>query len=567
MTDEFDPYYVWLGIPPSEQPPNHYRLLGVQRFESHREAIENAADRQMTFLQTFKNSARSELSQRLLNEVSSARVCLTNPAKRAAYDAALRAKLAPPTAPAPPAVPVPASVPVSAAVPMAPPGTGRPAFPHPDGAPLPGPSFLGDAERSDRGSVSRGAPARVALSPRMLALGGTVGVVVGLVAAMLTIEREPIASRSPTPIAAPSPSPEATAGGKPAPVPPLAPAAPLPAAEARPVFTSSPVPNSAATASVPAAPATPAGENVAPTAPLDAPEPRTAAMEPPSAPASPAPAVSASPAVEVPAPSSPPVPPPARPRAREVFRNGIGQEFVWCPAGEFSMGSPAREEGHHDEREARHRVKLTKGFWLAKYETTQAEYEQIMGKNPSWFSPSGEGRAAVAELDAKRLPVEQVRWSDALEFCEKLSQREGQAYRLPSEAEWEYACRAGTTTPFSFGKSSNGREANDHGENPYGATEKGPNLQRTAPVGSYPANPWGFHDMHGNVAEWCLDGYATYPESANVVDPLGAPKGQYRMNRGGSWTDGAGAARSASRRRDFPHRPSNYRGFRVALSP
>ena len=241
---------------------------------------------------------------------------------------------------------------------------------------------------------------------------------------------------------------------------------------------------------------------------------------------------------------------------REKFTNSIGMEFASIPAGKFLMGSPATEQ-ERDPDETRHEVTLTHAFRLGVYEVTQAQYEQVMGENPS-FSKGA------------RLPVEQVSYLDALIFCRKLSdlpaeKAAGRKYRLPTEAEWEYCCRAGTSTPFHFGNELNGTQANCFGEFPYGTTQKGPSLGKTSPVGSYPPNAWGLHDMHGNVWEWCADRYGDYPKGP-ITDPRGPEVGSDCVLRGGSWIYVAALCRSAYRSRFDPSPRDYWSGFRLALS-
>src|SRR5262249_36572146 len=159
---------------------------------------------------------------------------------------------------------------------------------------------------------------------------------------------------------------------------------------------------------------------------------------------------------------------------------------------------------HADEGPCR-KVVLGRAFYLGKYPVTQEQYERVMSRNPSWFASTGRGRDQVKEFaDTGNFPVENVTWEEAVEFCRRLSdlpaeRRAGRVYELPSEAEWEYACRAGTTTPFHFGTELNGRRANCDGNHPYGTATRGPYLGRTCPVGCYTANAWGLYDMHGNV--------------------------------------------------------------------
>ena len=247
---------------------------------------------------------------------------------------------------------------------------------------------------------------------------------------------------------------------------------------------------------------------------------------------------------------------------------GVKLEFVLIPAGEFMMGSP-KSEGISDER-PQHRVRISKPFYMGIYEVTQAEYQKVMRKNPSWFSSTGRGKERVSGVDTSRFPVERVSWNDAVEFCRKLSvlpaeKAAGRSYRLPTEAEWEYACRAGTTTPFHFGDSLNGKEANCDGTNPYGTGTKGSYLQRTTTVGCYRPNAFGLYDMHGNVGEWCQDRYSKeYYANSPLADPRGFAAGFARVLRGGSWSGSAFVCRSASRYRNSPDDPRYFIGFRVA---
>ncbi|TAG86585.1 MAG: hypothetical protein EAZ18_25495, partial [Oscillatoriales cyanobacterium] len=173
--------------------------------------------------------------------------------------------------------------------------------------------------------------------------------------------------------------------------------------------------------------------------------------------------------------------------------DGITIDMIAIPGGSFVMGSPSTESGRSDN-EGQQRTVTVAPFFMGKYEVTQAQYQAVMGNNPSRFK------------GAKR-PVEQVSWNEAVEFCRKLTQKTGKSYRLPSEAEWEYACRAGTTTPFYFGDTITPDLVNYDGNYPYGAAPKGLYRQQTTDVGSFPPNSFGLYDMHGNVWEWCSDKY------------------------------------------------------------
>jgi uncharacterized protein (TIGR02996 family) len=242
--------------------------------------------------------------------------------------------------------------------------------------------------------------------------------------------------------------------------------------------------------------------------------------------------------------------------------NSIGVQFALIPAGTFLMGSPRDEEGRYDDEGPQHEVTLSRPFWLGTYPVTQEQYEQVMGTNPSWFSARGKGKAKVKKQDTRSFPVENVSWEDAAAFCRKLSelpeeQRRGRVYRLPTEAEWEYACRGGasSSTPFSFGHTLSSAQANFNGD-----------LGRTSTVGSYPANAFGLHDLHGNVWEWCQDWYGPYPRSA-VTDPTGPSEGSSRVLRGGSWNDDAAYCRASYRDSFGPSSRLDDLGFRLAAVP
>jgi formylglycine-generating enzyme required for sulfatase activity len=235
--------------------------------------------------------------------------------------------------------------------------------------------------------------------------------------------------------------------------------------------------------------------------------------------------------------------------------NSIGIKLMRIPKGKFLMGSPESEKGRSSD-ETQHEVTISQNFYMGSTEVTQAQWQKVMGNNPSKF-------------EGDELPVEQISWDEAVDFCKRLSEmpeekNAGRKYRLPTEAEWEYACRAGTTTPFHFGSQLNGRQANFDGTVSYGTNTKGTYLEKTTSVGKYPANAWGLYDMHGNVWEWCSDWYGQYP-SGSVTDPSGPATGSRRVVRGGSWDSIAVGCRSANRW-DDPSIRLGCLGFRVALS-
>ncbi len=249
--------------------------------------------------------------------------------------------------------------------------------------------------------------------------------------------------------------------------------------------------------------------------------------------------------------------------------NGIDYRFHYCPPGTFQMGSPTGESGRDDD-ETQHRVELTNGFWTFETEVTQAMWQAVMGENPSWFCSSGGGSSKVSGLDTSNFPVERVSWTECQEFIDKLNAAarlpEGFKLRLPTEAEWEYACRAGTTTAYFWDDSLNGDKANCEGNYPCGTSTKGKYLARTTEVGSYAPNPWGLYDMHGNVWEWCEDVFASYNTLDNVQNPINVTtEGSRRVLRGGSWNDYAGNCRSAGRAYDGPTRRRDLNGFRLVL--
>jgi len=245
-----------------------------------------------------------------------------------------------------------------------------------------------------------------------------------------------------------------------------------------------------------------------------------------------------------------------------ITSKSTGMQLTLIPAGTFVMGSPVTESGRGWSEGPQHTVQISRPFYIGVYEVTQAEYEGVMGRNPSQFTKNGEGGRAVDGLETSRFPVEEVSWNDAREFCGKLSVLEGATYRLPTEAEWEYACRGKTTTPFHFGSSLNGDKANVNGNYPYGTTTKGPSLGRTTMVGAYPKNPFGLFDMHGNVWEWCEDWYDEYSQ-ATSKDPQGPSTGKFRVIRGGGWDIEPVNCRATDRNED----PQTYLyisiGFRV----
>jgi formylglycine-generating enzyme required for sulfatase activity len=233
------------------------------------------------------------------------------------------------------------------------------------------------------------------------------------------------------------------------------------------------------------------------------------------------------------------------------FTNAIGMKFVWIAPGTFLMGSP-KEEKEREDDEIQHKVTFNRGIYMAIHPVTQEEWIATMGTNPSRHT--GE----------KNLPVEWVSWDDCQQFIKKLRNKDNKLYRLPTEAEWEYCCRAGTTTPFHFGETISTDQANYQGDYTYANGKEGVNREKTTPVGRFPANAWGLHDMHGNVFQWCQDWYGSVPQN-DTVDPQGPEKGKHRVMRGGSWLDYPKYCRSAFRGSDAPRSSGKNAGLRLCF--
>jgi formylglycine-generating enzyme required for sulfatase activity len=247
---------------------------------------------------------------------------------------------------------------------------------------------------------------------------------------------------------------------------------------------------------------------------------------------------------------------------RDDLGNGVFLDMVLIPNGSFQMGAPDTEKYRSIDEIPQRRVTVA-SFSMGKYAVTQAQWEAVaalpqvnlsLNPNPSDFK--GANR-----------PVEQVNWNEAMEFCARLAKKTGRAYRLPSEAEWEYACRAGTTSPFYFGETITTDFVNYNGNYPYGNAPKGIYREQTTDVGSFPPNAFGLYDMHGNVWEWCADAwhenYQGAPSDGRVWE---GGDDQYRVLRGGSWFNYAVICRSAYRLRSALGVRYRLLGFRVALA-
>jgi len=243
-----------------------------------------------------------------------------------------------------------------------------------------------------------------------------------------------------------------------------------------------------------------------------------------------------------------PVPPPATLAGKETsvdLGNGVKLEMVLIPAGEFLMGSPDADKDGQIGEQPQHRVRISKPFYLGKYLVMQEQWQAVMGNNPSQFK-------------GPKNPVEQVSWDDCQQFLEKLSAKVGGGkFRLPTEAQWEYACRAGSTTRYGFGDEESGL-----GEYAWYDANSG---NTTHPVGEKKANAWGLYDMHGNVWEWCADWYNWgYYAKSPTDDPTGPAAGSRRVLRGGYWFNGAGNCRLAHRYAHGSGRRGSFLGLRVS---
>ena len=236
---------------------------------------------------------------------------------------------------------------------------------------------------------------------------------------------------------------------------------------------------------------------------------------------------------------------------------GVRHLFRWCVPGTFLMGSPEDEperEPWDQGNETQHQVTLTRSFWIAETPVTQALWEIFMGDNPSGFKGA-------------ELPVENVSWDDAQRFINKLNGIKPELQLcLPTEAQWEYACRSGTTTPFYFGDNITTDQVNYNGNSPYHQGRNGEYRNQTIEVKSLPPNAWGLYQMHGNVWEWCQDWYEEQYPTQPATDPQGAVSGTFRVLRGGSWINLGGHCRSAIRDRNGSTYRNNYIGFRLALA-
>lgn len=269
---------------------------------------------------------------------------------------------------------------------------------------------------------------------------------------------------------------------------------------------------------------------------------------------------------------------------RERNDNGLGMAFCWCPPGSFHMGRfdagrlPVRHRGYERVGVG---ATLRHGFWMGKFEVTQAQWRRVMGatlreqraKDPTQPRPVGDDTMRDHVGEGPDHPIYFTNHAEAEEFCRKLTEAErvagrlerGWEYRLPTEAQWEFACRAGTTTATAFGDGLSSTQANFDGSKPFNGAPAGPYLHETTPVGRYAPNAWGLHDMHGNVWEWCRDGFTDRPRGG--VDPFEEPASSRRPIRGGCWHNWGSMCLTTERSGGKVGNRGSGLGFRASLVP
>ena len=552
-----DPYHRWLGIPPAAQPANHYRLLGLAVFEDDPEVIRDAAARQMAHVRTYHLGQHLELSQKILNELGAAKACLLNPRKKAAYDAGLRTDQHPePMDERKPAEPPPVSAEFLVSVEKQAPRIRieRPRFNRP--------RFNGKKPPALVWIAAGAAALFVFLSVVLYVTTGKGSIKIVLNDPEADVEvringdvieiaglEDPIRLRpgqhellvTSDNFETYTKSFKVKRGGNPVLEVTLVPLKSAGvAASSRRWGLDDPLveewgPLKSAGVAASSRPRVDIAESGQTPVPASI-GPKTSGSEPPLAVA--------------------PFDTGGAKQHQQAWAdyqglpveqtNSIGMKFVLIPSGEFMMGSPEDDPDKEPNETPQHRVRITRPFYLGVHEVTQAQYEKVMGENPARF----EGPA---------LPVIMVSWNDATAFCAKLSKTDARFdYRLPTEAEWEYACRAGTTTRYSCGDELDPQYAWFGGAGGNGD-------EKTHPVGQKRPNGWGLYDMHGNVWEWCQDWWdAGYYANLPSDDPAGPPRGSFRVLRGGGWVGLPGYCRSASRGRSAPGNRYDFLGFRVA---
>ncbi len=491
MSEQFDPYYQWLAIPPNEQPPNYYRLLGLCLYESNSDVIANAADRQMSFIRSYQTGTHSNESQKLLNEISQARVTLLDAKRKQQYDQQLQVQFQygngvgevrpMPAPPVPdtsvPGTPIPHNTPLDWITNPSPADNPKISntpnqTPIPHNTPL---DWITNPPRTDNPKISKTPQVQpnsaVGVNARDRKLRRTgkseqpqqqrflmIAVVAGGFCVLILFILIMVLS-------------------------------------ARKLIVDSVKSSDIATT----------------TTESDAINPTSSMIQPIESTKS------------------------AGDRMVKTI-NGVEFAFRGCPAGTFMMGSPEGEKDR-DSDEIQHKVTLSKGFWIMETEVTQKQWRTVMGSNPSYFR----GNA---------LPVEGVSWDDCQDFCQKAKSL-GLPVCLPTEAQWEYACRAGTTGAYA---------GNLDAMAWYGSNSD----DKTHPVGTKKPNAWGLYDMHGNVWEWCSDWKGECTPS-NITDPVGSKSGSNCVDRGGGWCSNARLCRSAERSGGAPNYRGSGLGFRCCV--
>ena len=473
---DFDPYHKWLGIPPKDQPPHHYRLLGVELFESDSDVIDAAANKQMAYLQSCANGPKLVISQRLLNEIAAARLCLLNAKQKTAYDVTLKAKLAEQELRKSASASASASKADSSKEPVAEREVEGSQFDFNAEEPFEIHDLIREAST---GRLSRIKPTHFFI-PKLLVVALLVCIAAGLLIRFGNSNEKPATTDE---VAGQSSSTSQDRQRVP-----------------------NKSPNDRRPSSAKPGPSVTSSERATVNKESQHASPNSSSL------------------------------------SSEQITNSIGMKLTLIPAGEFIMGTSEQSTIRFSDESPQHLVKVSKPFYMGIYEVTQREYAALLsGLNPSI-------------VRNETLPVNNVDWDDAANFCRRLSDKEQRAYRLPTEAEWEYACRAGNN---DWLQQSTISEFAWHSNNAN---------QRPHPVGSLKPNPFGLFDMFGNVSEWCHDWYFSgYYADSQMLNPAGPISGTSRICRGGNWDDSTDRCRRAYRGASSPTHRSERLGFRVLL--
>lgn len=532
MTQYFDAYHRWLGIAPKHQPPTYYRLLGIEEFESDPEVIADAAERQIAHVRRYALGQHAALSQQILNELSQAKGTLLDPGRKAAYDAQLQAMQPAMPSPQPTAYPTqptayPTTQPMYPSVPptaafTAPPHMTPPAWQDP--TPQPG-TFATPIPRAQSIPAAHVSPAQAAGHNPYAVEASTATAQVQQGYARRKSVADKAKRRKKVRFISLAMHVVASILGL------IVGYSLLCYVDIKYDFLGL----------MDREPEQQGGrQNAAltPTQPGSVSVPQQAQT----------------------ASGTTPLPKSMTGRRAGETRNdnGLNLTLVWCLPGEFTIGSPTSEPGRQPS-ESQVKVLQLHGYWLGQTEVTQAQWQDVMHTVP-WL-----GKSNVRT--GPDFPAVYVSWDDAMQFCQQLTQQERQAgrlpagweYSLPTESQWEFACRAGTKTAYHFG--SDNRQLSQYAWYSGNAFSRGERYPHQ--VAQKLSNPWGLHDMHGNVREWCLDWFA--PTMASGINPVGPASGTKRVARGGSWAHASTACRSATRVGIPPSQKDDHHGFRVAL--